>query len=256
MTGRLLFTGVLAILMSACSKLPQESPTSVNYEVRKIRVESEGGCQSDTASCAYYEVSYPVFSGLDSAVVKKLQQEIDATVSMQNPEAAGKSMQQIAAEFVKSYEDFKKEIPEEKNGWSYKANVNVSVLTDTLISLSVNEVYYTGGAHGGAAKYFINIHASTGKKYTLEDLLKPGFKEPLAKEGEKIFRKVRQLPDTASFQENAFEFPDDKFELNQNYGFDEKGIIFYYNNYEIAPYAVGPTEVFIPYDAIQTWLKR
>jgi hypothetical protein len=256
MAGRFLLTCTLVAFLISCGKPPQESPdASVSYDIKNFRVESKGGCQPDTTSCAYYEVNYPVFTGLDSTVTKRLQQEIDAAVSMGNPEVAGKSMPQIADEFIRSYEDFKKEIPAEGSGWSYKANIHVAVLTDTLLSLSVEEVYYTGGAHGGAGTYFINIKPSTGEKYTLEDLLKPGFKEPLTIEGERIFRNVRALPDTASFQDNGFEFPDDKFVLSQNYGFDKKGIVFYYNSYEIAPYAAGPTEVVIPYEVIRNWLK-
>ena len=64
-----------------------------------------------------------------------------------------------------------------------------------------------------------------------------------------------ELPDTASLNENYYEFPDDKFQLNQNYGFRKDGIVFYYNNYEIAPYAAGPTEVVIPYESVRTWIK-
>ena len=73
--------------------------------------------------------------------------------------------------------------------------------------------------------------------------------------GEQIFRQVKEIPDTASLNENYFEFADDTFQLNKNYGFRKEGIVFYYNNYEIAPYAAGPSEVLIPYERIREWLK-
>ena len=74
--------------------------------------------------------------------------------------------------------------------------------------------------------------------------------------GDKIFRQAKQLSDTASLIDNYFEFPEDKFELNKNYGFKKEGIVFYYNNYEIAPYAAGPTEVLIPYNELKDWVKK
>ena len=127
--------------------------------------------------------------------------------------------------------------------------------SDTLISITVAQDYYTGGAHGGAETYFINVNPKTGAEFTLDNLFKTGYQEALTNAGEQIFRKVHELPDTASLNENYYEFPDDKFQLNQNYGFRKDGIVFYYNNYEIAPYAAGPTEVVIPYESVRTWIK-
>jgi hypothetical protein len=86
--------------------------------------------------------------------------------------------------------------------------------------------------------------------------LKEGYEEKLTQLGEKAFRKERALTDTASLQKNYFEFPANKFTLNQNYGFTKEGIVFYYNSYEIAAYAAGPTEVIIPYEEIKGWLRE
>jgi hypothetical protein len=251
--GVLLFATVLV----SCGKRAENKRPDVSYEMKTFRVESSTGCASDTLQCASYEVKYPEFSGLDSAVAKKIRREVDATVSMGNPEAVGKTMKQIGEEFVRDYEDFKKEMPdpESSGGWYYNAEVSVELVTDTLISLTVAEDYFTGGAHGGSGTYFINTNPTTGAEFTLDNLFKSGYLEPLTKAGDEIFRKVREIPDTASLNDNYFEFPDDKFQLNQNYGFRKDGIVFYYNNYEIAPYAAGPTEVLIPYDRIKEWIR-
>ena len=205
--------------------------------------------------CAYYEVTYPEFSGLDSAVSNLIAKEIDASVSMGNPEANGQTMKQIGEGFIQDFQEFKSEIPDGFGGWHYTAKVNVEVQTDTLLSLSVNDEYYTGGAHGGSGVYFINVNPKTGEPFTLNNLLKPGYEEPLREAGNKVFRQVREMSDTASFSQNAFEFPEDKFTLNKNYGFKIEGIVFFYNSYEIAPYAAGPTEVLIPYADLEQWLR-
>lgn len=250
-----LFTIVFVTFLFSCATKNEKKETPISYELKTFRAESEGGCKADTLPCAYYEVTYPEFAGLDSSVVNLIEKEIDASVSMGNPEAQGQTMKQIGEGFIQDYQEFKTEIPDEFGGWHYTAKVSVEVQTDTLLSLSINDEYYTGGAHGGSGVYFINVNPKTGQEFTLNNLLKPGYEEPLREAGNKIFRQVRELPDTASFSQNAFEFPEDKFELNKNYGFKKEGIVFFYNSYEIAPYAAGPTEVLIPYGELKAWMK-
>ena len=79
---------------------------------------------------------------------------------------------------------------------------------------------------------------------------------PLMKEAEKEFRKVRELSDTASFISHGFEFEDDRFSLTENYGFAPEGIVFVYNSYDVAAYAIGPTQIIVPYEGLREWLKE
>ncbi len=244
---------VALVLTFACESNRREEPgaSSIRYELTRFRIESKDGCKADTARCAYYEVSYPVFTGIDTAVVSVLMRRIASNVNMGNPESARKTMQEIGGQFVNDYDQFKKEIPDDAMGWSYEAKVDVEVLTDTLLTLSVTENYFTGGAHGGYGKYFININPRTGEDVTLDRFFKPGYNEPLRVIADHAFRELYELADTASLQDNMFEFPNDQFELNGNYGFTRQGLVFYYNSYEVAPYAAGPSEVIIPYDSVQ-----
>jgi hypothetical protein len=250
-----IFLLALSAFFCRCHPPTEEERSEINFAVKKFRVESTGGCSADTMHCAYYEVTYPEFAGLDTAVLAKLRRLIAATVSMGNPEADGKTMKQTGDTFIQSYQDFKNDIPESAGGWYYAAEVKVETLVDTLLSLSVQEAYFTGGAHGGHGTYFINISPKTGAAFTLDTFFKTGYYEPLTKLGEKVFRQVKAIPDTASLDDNGFEFPDDAFQLNTNYGFKKEGIVFYYNSYEIAPYAAGPTEVMIPYELLVNWIR-
>ena len=246
----------LLALVSSCSSVTQESVSArkLTYENREFK-RASANCGQDSV-CAVFAVTFPVFNGMDTAVAEKVQREIELSFSMGDPEASTKSMEQVANEFIASYEEFSKEIPESGLGWYYKGNVRVNVLEDTLLSIIIDEDYFTGGAHGGMGTYFININPSTGEKVTLADVLRPGYEEDLRSVGESVFREQRQLADTASYQFNNYEFPNGAFALNDNYGFSNDGIIFFFNNYEIAPYAAGPTEVFIPYDRIRKWLRN
>ncbi|HTF19323.1 MAG TPA: RsiV family protein [Chryseolinea sp.] len=253
---RLLIFSLGSLLLYCCQQKEEAKAPVITYELANFRIESEGGCRADSTRCASYEVSYPVFKDLDSAVVQILTKRIDASVSMGNPEAQGESMQAIGKKFVNDFDDFKKEMPDYGMGWYYEARVEVEVLTDTLLSLSVTEEYFTGGAHGGHGTYFINIKPKTGSEFTLENFFKPDYSEELRRLADRFFRRGHELADTASLQENMFEFPGDRFELNQNYGFTPEGLMFYYNSYEIAAYAAGPSAVLIPYDSLKPLMKK
>jgi hypothetical protein len=252
---RLLILFLGASLLYSCQKKNEAKAPAITYELTNFRIESAGGCRADSTHCASYEVSYPVFKGLDSAVVKSLMSRIDASVSMGNPEAEGESMQTIGKKFVTDFDDFKKEMADYGMGWYYEARVDVEIVTDTLLSLSVKEEYFTGGAHGGHGTYFININPKTGADFTLDNYFKRDYAEALRSMGDRMFRRAYEISDTSSLQENMFEFPDDRFQLNQNYGFTREGLMFYYNNYEIAAYAAGPSEVLIPYDSLRSLVK-
>lgn len=244
----------VCLFISSCAvKEKAVDPVGVTYEMQTFSKSSE--CK-DSANCVTYNVTFPVFGNLDSATQRLIQSKIDAHVSMGNPEAQGWSMERIANEFVKEYEGFYKESPELTAGaWYYKADIKVETALDTLISLSVHDEYFTGGAHGGSGTYFVNVNPRQKRYFTLDDLLKPGYNDVLTQEGEKLFRQQRQLADTATYMDSGFEFPDNIFQLNDNYGFTSTGITFVFNNYEIAPYAAGPTTIEIPYEKLKDWLK-
>lgn len=244
---------ILLLMSCATSNETKESP--ISYEQKTFRLESQGGCKADTLQCAYFEVTYPEFAGMDAEVSRGISKKIDAAVSLGNPESQGQSMEQIGKIFIQDYDDFKSEIPDAFGGWHYTAKVEVEVLTDSLLSLSVHDEYYTGGAHGGSGVYFINVDPRTGDEFTLDNFFKPGYSDALTNLGNKVFRQTRNLSDTSSLSENYFEFPEDKFQLNKNYGFTQEGVVFFYNSYEIAPYAAGPTEVVIPYKDVKEWIR-
>jgi hypothetical protein len=195
------FVILLVLFLSSCSTLTQEtrSPSVVSYDEQTLKVESkeEGSAQKKSA---LFEVTYPVFSGLDTTISKKLQREIELAFSMGDPEAEEKTLRQIADEFIKSYKTYTAEVKEASEGWYYKGKAKVNVLKDTLISVSIDEEYYSGGAHGGTGKYFVNINPRSGNFVKLQNVFKPGFEEILTRKAEQSFRASREMADTATYK--------------------------------------------------------
>nr|MCU0409966.1 RsiV family protein [Bacteroidales bacterium] len=79
----------------------------------------------------------------------------------------------------------------------------------------------------------------------------PGYENELNNTAEKIFRAEKQLSPDANLESEGFWFEGNKFYLNKNFGIKNDGLVFYFNSYEIAPYAMGPTEIKIPYATIK-----
>lgn len=245
---------VVAALLSASCSIP-EGASRVNPIPYTEKVfEKKARCASDSL-CAVFKVTYPVFTDLDTATRRYIQQEINRKLSLVEPVDKPWTMEQIADDFINGYEAFQKEGLDFLSSWHYNAAVDVKTANDSLISLSVTTQYYTGGAHGGGATYFVNLNPKTHTKFTLDDLLSPGYQEVLRQAGENAFRSARNVKPDESFSERGFEFEGNTFHLNENYAFTEKGIEFFYNSYEIAPYALGPTRILIPYEELQDFLR-
>jgi hypothetical protein len=78
-------------------------------------------------------------------------------------------------------------------------------------------------------------------------MLTDAFDTELTALAERQFRKVRRIPDDKSVREAGFDFPDNVFQLNTNYGLDSTGLFFHYNSYDISGWAAGPTKVTMPW---------
>ena len=247
---------ITLLLYSACTKEVKEEKTSVDlpvFEMKTFRVESKGGCDSVSASCAFYSVTYPVFSNLPQSTTETLNKKISEVMQIGDPETTSLPFDSAGVKFIGDFEKFTSEFPDPSMGWNFEGEVSVDSLSNSLISMVATTQYYTGGAHGGYGNYFINIDPATGNILTLDDILKPGYKEALNQIGETIFNETYLSTD--SIPENTFEFEDGVFKLNNNYGFLKDGIHFFYNIYEIAPYSAGAQEIVIPYDKISEWMK-
>jgi hypothetical protein len=114
---------------------------------------------------------------------------------------------------------------------------------------------FTGGAHGVRTQLYRNFRPDTGAAITLEELIVEGGIEQLTAVGEEIFRTAHELAPDIALDDAGFWFDDGVFALNDNFLVSTDALFFYYNEYEVAAYAVGPTELLIPYERIGSLLR-
>lgn len=120
------------------------------------------------------------------------------------------------------------------------------------LTLRATGYSYTGGAHGNYYATVTAFDLKTGKRLTYSDLFKPGYEIPLLQALEKKIRKEFNLAANKPLSEALFE---DELDLPERFGVTGKGILYHYSPYEIAAYAYGDFEIFIPFSELSSVLK-
>ena len=226
-------------------QVPGITKDSLKYSYKKVDEKASDCNPAKDSLCAEIKLEYPVFPGheaLNSAIKLEFL-SLDSGVY---------NIQQLSGSFFKSYHETRKDEPELS---SYYLNAHVHVIRQdsSLTALQFGYDSFEGGAHGSTGISYINWNSKNDNKIKLDDLLIKNYKSRLNTIAEKIFRIEENLSDTASLATNYF-FKDNKFALNDNFLITPLGLSFYYNNYEIKPYAAGPTTLLIPYRKIKSLL--
>ncbi|HEV7334184.1 MAG TPA: RsiV family protein [Flavisolibacter sp.] len=111
---------------------------------------------------------------------------------------------------------------------------------------------YSGGAHGNYNTTFHSFDLTNKKQLKLADVMTPAGQKQLISLLAKTLRSQFKLKPTDSLSEVLFE---NKITPNNNFYVTSKGIGFVYNPYEIAAYAVGEINLFIPFRSLQNGLQ-
>lgn len=153
----------------------------------------------------------------------------------------------LHAEAKKAYKESKGS-KHEFRPFEIQTTYKVHLLTNNVLSLTVDKYQFTGGAHGFTTKVAFNYDLKTGKRIGYEDIFKncPNYKDIIVDE---IIKQIKRNPEY--YFDDAIDtvknFDPDK----QPFYITKKGIVVYYGLYEIAPYASGIREFLIPFSAFK-----
>ena len=115
--------------------------------------------------------------------------------------------------------------------------------------------YYEGGAHGINQLLTMNFETETGQKLELKDIFTDGYEKQLTTILCNALQQKTGAKSLAELKNKGYLLSMEMFP-SENFILDEETITFVYNPYEIAPYAMGTTELTIPYNDIQHLLKN
>ncbi len=136
--------------------------------------------------------------------------------------------------------------------WDFDNTVYNTYQERGFLTLYTSGYEFLGGAHGNAWEVYDNYDIQHRKKLQLSDLITIDS----AKIGtllEKKFRQDYDVPNRTSLKE--FGLFENRIKPNNNFYFDDWGLTFVYNQYEIGPYVLGIIELFIPWNELKPYLK-
>ena len=125
----------------------------------------------------------------------------------------------------------------------------------TLVTVSIDSYVFTGGAHGITKTQQLVFDAVTGKQLALADFFVSGFESALDKLIERRFRQMKGLTPTEALNGQKGGLFENTIHHNENFAVTGSGIRFVYNQYEIAPYAVGQVIIDLSFDDLKGILK-
>lgn len=119
--------------------------------------------------------------------------------------------------------------------------------------LLVYRVYYneyTGGAHGIYTTTYLNMDLTLMRPLCLDDIFVGDYKDTLTDLIWSQLMNVNKASTREELEEQGYGSIGD-ITPTENFYLSKEGITFYYNVYDIAPYAMGPVEVNIPFAMIK-----
>lgn len=133
-----------------------------------------------------------------------------------------------------------------------------SLLSDKHIFVyAIEKNIFTGGAHGIETKNYYNFDLKTGKLITEVDLFIPNFKDSLTQLIKKriVSESTENNDKQPIFNLDESEYWTDSIKPNSNFYITDLGLKYVFNPYEIAPFSMGETEIFLSFNSIKNILK-
>jgi len=244
---------MLAALAAGCGF----AADALRYEAKAVERKTPA-CSDEHLPCTYARIEWiEVVSGpptvrarINRAILEALEADPEKDKASGTPTPAPAEM---ADAFIRNYLDEKR--PESEIGWSLDTGAKVLRNRPPVFSLQYSSDSFAGGAHGNANVWYLNLDTANGRRLALADVLVEGAVPRLTAISERYFRKERELSPNADLKAAGFWWPDGRFHLNENFGIQDQSLVFFYNQYEIASYADGPTEIEIPFREIRELLR-
>jgi hypothetical protein len=207
-------------------------------------------CDINSENCTYISITYPVFDVEENAEMTKIREAIELLLFGDD----SASVEEIGRRFIENYDDFVNDESINEDGydlaWYDIRDGEIIFINKRALSFAASVASFYGGAHPSEYVYLRNFDPLSGDSIGLGMVFKEEALKELTSIGEREFRKRKGLKKKDSLEENGYWFEEDRFELTSNFAFTENGLWFYYNDYEIAPYSMGSSEIILPYNQI------
>lgn len=247
--------GPLLLVIAACAPNGSNSPTlppspavfTFEMQTREMTYED---CVAGSDACTYIRLDYPAVVEVPvGASVEAATSAIDSFLEAPlRPDEPPSGVNALMGRFLSDYAAFKASEPKSEQSWFLERKAFVLRNTPKLLTLSFSERSFLGGPHGLETVRYVNLDPATGAKISLSDVLKEGALPEATRLGEARFREIRAVAEGAALKDSGFTFENDLFALTENFALRDDGLAFYYNPDDVAPYAMGATEIVVSWE--------
>lgn len=261
---KLVFFLSLALIMMACSKhQPAQDLETSEYTFQRTVALTEGAQDS---LYIRFNIEFPT-AGPDSVLPAiqgnilwevfgedyadmDIRSAIDAYAAMLEEEYFASNLPLWEEASRAEEEDWMPVLTE-----SHDLNASVISIQDNILSYAVSSYTYLGGAHGGTMRMIYNYNMETGEPVHQEDIFVEGFGEAVTQLLiASIIASNPEFSDLAGMRRYGYML--NEIGPNDNFYLTDEGITFIFNPYDIAPYAVGETEAFLPWEELKPYLQE
>ena len=156
--------------------------------------------------------------------------------------ALKKKAQTMHAEWISRSEKAMKELGKPFAAWEHEVSMHAYFQTPTLLTVGISTYDYSGGAHPNHWIEFMSFAAVGGKarQLTLKDFFRPGF-DAASHVSNLVIKKLKAEEGADWVRNGEVKKLDSK--MLQRFTPDKGGMVWFFNPYEVGPYAAGDFEV-------------
>jgi hypothetical protein len=262
-TLRLAATGAVAMfaaigMLSGCGRTAAPpAPDRLRY-LRHNATRTFGDCAGGIDRCTRITLRWPTVSlaptdagreSISAFIRSSLYRSHDGRAALADEDT-------VMAGFIETYRAFSSQ------AWAtppapWRFERRIEPLGDTLgvTCLAVSEQLVLGSAPTVSTTRFTNIDVASGRKLWRADLLRESARDSLDLIGERAFRRVRRFGPDTDIAAGGFRFAGGRFRLNDNVGVTTTGLLFFFNEDEIAPRALGATQISLHWDEVSGFVR-
>ena len=268
----IVLVGLIAALCSTLQRIAMPHVVCKEYSFDKVAYLSDGQESSLTFSIRY---AYPVAVNAPEEVLSKLQravcqtvlgeafldmrpqQAIEAYAALKHTEYIQNNLP-LLQEWAIDHEDE----PLCETCFNEELIISAAPMTDHLPesadrflwSYAMDVYEYTGGAHGNRYLLIQNYDLETGDMVNEQDLFIDDYYEPLKT---LLLNALIAQTDNAESKRDLRRMGYSVADVvpNENFYVTQEGITYVYNPYEIAPYAMGCIEIFLPWETVRPLIR-
>ena len=239
-------------LFPACRRVPPGPPVLVRQQ---YTLTNANRCDTTTNKGVDVSVDYfllkeesdgarKINDTLQQLAVGSITDWLDSATVAAHPDARA-DLPKAVALFATDYQIMTDDMGGLGSCWELKTRADTTYANADFLTVKLETFAYTGGAHPNSNLSFYVFDRETGRTLSLTDLVSDT--TALLNVVEQTFRQQQELLPQTNLEERGYFLRNGRFFLPANIGMSRTGMIFYYNPYEIAAYALGPIEVTVPY---------